>query len=206
MTNALLNPSNFVWAKSLLESKAWDMIIKVDPSETSISFSIPKRCPSKEPIKCSSESSVAVDFLFPNEPIKCSSESSVAVDFLFPEKQEDIVGTSITLKRKFGKAPLVSSEVRRSQRIKNYNGFKSKSCLSKNYFCCSTEAPTLSTKVIRNLGPEFCKIPSSKLSDDGLKKKNVPKKHAGNSSKQDNPKIKNQVKDVASLSKKPKKK
>jgi hypothetical protein len=54
-SQALLNPSNFAWAKALLESKAWNMIIKEGVSEDSITFSIPKNCPSKGPIFCSNQ-------------------------------------------------------------------------------------------------------------------------------------------------------
>jgi hypothetical protein len=76
--------------------------------------------------------------------------------------------------------PLVASEVRQSERIKSNNeGFKPKSCFSKNCFCCSTEAPTLSTKVIRSLGTDFCKISAQLPSDDSLKRKSVLKKSVG---------------------------
>jgi hypothetical protein len=198
MTNALLDPNNFEWAKSLLESKAWGMIIQDNPSATNITFAIPKSCPSKEPIRCSTISSDAAEF------IESKNEDT-------PEKQAVLAKTlatsSTVLKRKLGKAPMISSEVRRSERIKTINQrFKPMSCLSKNCFCYSTEAPTLTAKVIRILGADFCKIPISKLSDDRLKKKNVPKRPTGSGSKQDNPKNKNQGKNVSSPNKKPKKK
>jgi hypothetical protein len=53
MTNALLNPNSFEWAKTLLESMAWSMIVNDSPYETSITFSILKSCPSKELVQCS---------------------------------------------------------------------------------------------------------------------------------------------------------
>jgi hypothetical protein len=112
----------------------------------------------------------------------------------------------VNLKRKMGKAPPVSSEVRRTERIKSNNrGYKPKSCLSKNCFCCSTEGPTLSTKFITNLGSDFYKILVTKLSEDGLKKKNIPKKPAGTRSKQEKSKDKNQVKNDNAPNKKLKK-
>jgi hypothetical protein len=55
----------------------------------------------------------------------------------------------LILRGKLSKAPLVVTEVRRSERIKSKSdGFKVASCQSKVYFCGSTEAPTLSDKVI----------------------------------------------------------
>lgn len=57
--------------------------------------------------------------------------------------------TNMHLRGKLSKAPLVVTEVRRSERIKSKSdGFKVASCQSKVCFCGSTEAPTLSDKVI----------------------------------------------------------
>lgn len=42
-------------------------------------------------------------------------------------------------------------------------GFKNKTCMDINCFCCSTKPPTLSSKVIRNLEQKFSKIPRSLL-------------------------------------------
>jgi hypothetical protein len=82
--------------------------------------------------------------------------------------------------------PLSVFDVRRSERIKKNNaGFKTKSCLSKECFCCSTEAPTLSSNVIRNLGTEFCSISAQALTEDNLKKKSAPKKLDGPRAKSD---------------------
>jgi hypothetical protein len=49
----------------------------------------------------------------------------------------------------------------------------------KDCFCCIVDPPNLSGKVIRSLGEEFCKIPSMKLSDEGLQKKPLAKKSDG---------------------------
>jgi hypothetical protein len=49
--------------------------------------------------------------------------------------------------------------------------FKAKSCQGKACFCCDVEPPTLSSKVIKSLGKEFCKIPDSQISEESLKKK-----------------------------------
>jgi hypothetical protein len=49
----LLNPSRFGWDKSLLESNGWKMIITNKTSEARIVFSIPRKFPTRSPLKCS---------------------------------------------------------------------------------------------------------------------------------------------------------
>jgi hypothetical protein len=72
---------------------------------------------------------------------------------------------------------LVLTEVRRSERIKsNDQGLKEKTCQDKSCFCCNIELPTLSTKFIRNMGKDFCKIPGKLMSDEELRKKAKTKK------------------------------
>jgi len=52
-----------------------------------------------------------------------------------------------------GRTPLVDNEVRRSPRIKlNNKGSKPSGCPDKRCLACSPSPPTISTKVIRNLG------------------------------------------------------
>jgi hypothetical protein len=75
-------------------------------------------------------------------------------------------------KRKALKAPLVCTEVRRSERLKELiKGYKAASCNSKICLCCETRPPTLSARAMRSLGKDFYNIPTSKLSDENLKKK-----------------------------------
>jgi hypothetical protein len=74
---------------------------------------------------------------------------------------------------------MVVMEVRRSERLKGKSkGYKNDACLSKACLCCSAEPPTLSDKVIRNLGKEFCKMPSRMMPDAALKKKPMAKRVA----------------------------
>ena len=47
-------------------------------------------------------------------------------------------------------------------------GFKHKTCTEKNCLACGGIPPTLSKKVIRNLGETFCKIDPAELSDSKL--------------------------------------
>jgi hypothetical protein len=111
------------------------------------------------------------------------------------------------LKRKFAKAPLVSTKVKRSERIKeNQKGFKYSQCKGKSCICCNTEPPTLSNKVMRWLGKELCKIPSKALTDEELRKKPHSKKAAGPRVKQNKEKQKESAPNGESPKKKIKKK
>lgn len=77
-------------------------------------------------------------------------------------------------------SPLVESQVRRSSRVKGKTkGYKSESCKDKNCIACSAHPPTISSKVIRNLGENFCKIPVQELDDAALCRKNRKKEPVG---------------------------
>jgi hypothetical protein len=191
---SFLNPSSFGWAKSLLESIAWKLIVNDKIDETSISFSLPKICPSDQPVQCSS-------LLKGDTCHSVSSQQHTTEQQKIGHEDSLIFISSAHLERKLGKVPLVISEVRRSERInENHQGFKPQSCMSKKSFCCSSEARTLSSRVIRNLGTDFCKISAKLLSDDDLKKKSVPKKPTGIRTKQDK-EDKNQIRMMMQLPK-----
>jgi hypothetical protein len=76
-------------------------------------------------------------------------------------------------KRKERQLTLVDTDLRRSLRIKSYNsGFKPSGCGKKNYLGCDRDPPSLSTRVIRNLGENFFKVAPESLTDSAL---NAPK-------------------------------
>jgi hypothetical protein len=76
-------------------------------------------------------------------------------------------------------APLVVTKVR-SDRLKGKTkGYKGNSCPSKVCLCCDNDPPTLSPKVSRKLGHEFCKISPEVMSDAVLKKKQKDSKVIG---------------------------
>lgn len=79
----------------------------------------------------------------------------------------------IPVKKPLGKrrAPVVESEIRRSPRLKTvYNGSKPSVCSDRRCLACSPSPPTLSTKLIRNLGVQFCEMNPELLEDAVLKK------------------------------------
>jgi hypothetical protein len=138
-------------------------------------LSIPKNYPCSVPILCAShcldesidtkqsEDMVSLD-MTPNS--SKSQENSI-----IPGDDSERISTP-KLKRKLSKTPLSVTEVRRSERVKiSQQGFKAKSCKEKTCFCCDVEPPTLSTKVIKSLGKELCKMPDKMISEEKLKKK-----------------------------------
>ena len=63
----------------------------------------------------------------------------------------------------------MDSQVRRSERIKLVNkGFKNSECTDRR--CTSCNPPTLSNKVIRSLGSQFCSLDQEELSENDLMK------------------------------------
>jgi hypothetical protein len=73
----------------------------------------------------------------------------------------------------------------RSERLKvKHQDFKSNSGAGKSCICCNTNPRTLSKKVIKCLGKEFCSIPDSMLIDKVLIRKPATKKATGPRAKQ----------------------
>jgi hypothetical protein len=65
--------------------------------------------------------------------------------------------------------PIVDTEVRRSNRVKElHQGFKSADGSHKK--CAHCHPPTLSSKMIKNLGMQFCSMKEEDLEDDKLNK------------------------------------
>jgi hypothetical protein len=72
---------------------------------------------------------------------------------------------------------LVDSEVRRSMRIKTINSsFVLNGCGKKRCLGCDLDPPTLSVKVVKNLGEKFCMVSPEKLADSSLKSSKTKKK------------------------------
>jgi hypothetical protein len=122
LTHNLINPSHFDWGKSFLQYGAWKLIISDKEHEESFLFSLPGKCPVKTPMLCSNPEEETYGFsISPSTPESISSPPTKAIST-----------TDVHLKRKLSKAPLVITEVRRSERIKKQNeGFKLQSCIEK---------------------------------------------------------------------------
>lgn len=88
---------------------------------------------------------------------------------LAPEVQKTtLIGETNGPKNKRARlTPVIDTQVRRSPRIQQgSNGFKSPGCPNKK--CGSCTPPTMSTKVIKSLGEQFCRISSEKLVEGEL--------------------------------------
>jgi hypothetical protein len=159
-----MDPVRFHWAKSFLESSGWSLVTKDFGSEQRFTFSLPQLCPSQQGITCIEQ--LEEDGLnSPPSDIETPKQKKVC-----PHPPDDLV--NMQLKRKTLKAPLVCTEVRRSDRLKELNkGFKASSCNSKICLSCETKPPTLSARAMRSLGKKFCNIPVTKLSEENLKMK-----------------------------------
>jgi hypothetical protein len=162
----LMDPTRFNWAKSFLESLGSNLVIKDNESRNSFTFCTSKLYPSQGAITCleqSEEEEPDSFFLAPATP------KHKAICSLPPEDLDNM-----RLKWKALKAPLVCTKVRRSERLKELNkGYKATSCNNEICLCCETRPPTLSARAMRSLGKDFCNIPTSKLSDENLKKKQM---------------------------------
>lgn len=172
-TLLLLQSPTFDWAKGFLQSPAWDYF-KFSHTGNSSVFSIPDVCsPFTLPVCSNFEltSSVVIEDLDDNAT---------------SQPKEPLVPTTPKRKRitKSKSAPISEADVRRSLRIKKANkGFKTSACKDKNCLGCSAGPPTISPKVIRDLGASFYNIDPKELTDSKLNAK--PKKGKAKDSKAD---------------------
>jgi hypothetical protein len=160
-TSMLLSPDNFGWASDFLSSSATACIFN---NQGNITFSIPKQCPVITKICDPTEA---------NNLKGAGSSNEKDKEALIPEIEEldtPTAGNGTKKKRAARReTPIVESQVRRSERVKkDSNGFKPSGCSSKKCICCSPSPPTLSVKVIKNLGVQFCKMDAEELTDEAL--------------------------------------
>lgn len=146
-------------------------------------FNLPNNCPNVTLSICSNFEHTSSVVL---EPLDDEQDLNLGDNGL------NFASNPVTPKQK-GKAkmkpPLSKADVRRSQRLKLINkGFKSSSYKDKICLGCSSTPPTISPKVIRNLGASFCgidpnELTTSKLNAKPTKKKKSVKKSEGTSLK-----------------------
>lgn len=138
----LTSPANFYWAKEFLSSKA---TLCLKGMGGLIDYSLHKVCPTIKGLSCSSSSSYNI------EKRKLATSTLEEVQ----EETSDIVEQQTSTKKPSNRkrAPVVENEVRRSPRLKTvYNRSKPSICSDKKCLTCSPSPPTLSSKLIRNLG------------------------------------------------------
>jgi hypothetical protein len=125
---SLLNPSRFDWAKSCLSSTARNLILKGKESEASVAFSIPNKCPENGKISCVSENPLEraeIQTKGGKGDMLSDSEACNTPEFHGAVEKILVSTSSLHVKRKRLKAPLVVFEARRSDRLKiKAMGFK----------------------------------------------------------------------------------
>jgi hypothetical protein len=176
ITIAQLRPSEavrlwsptFDWAKSILQSPAWDILSANNPGKAYL-FSIPPSCPSPVIPVCSNfelASSLILEELESEEIVDAAPKT--------PAKRKRDV--------KPKRQPISEADMRRSQRLKKINkGFKSSSCKDKNCVGCSASPSIISQHVIRDLGKTFCNIDPQEPTEEKLNAK--PSKSKANKKK-----------------------
>ncbi|TVU03589.1 hypothetical protein EJB05_50906, partial [Eragrostis curvula] len=183
MLSMLMSPQKYEWTKSILISKAWEVIKKYSDGEDSMLFNIPNVCPLNTPPKCQL---LGDTYSGKKQCAEIEKETSQEMSTpLDQQKMQGICSSATILKEKYGcTAALVETEVRRSNRIKKTsNGFKQSTCRDKHCYACNIDAPSLSPSIIKNLGTEFCNLSPEKVTDAALKKKRKAKTAVGQKEK-----------------------
>lgn len=194
----LLKPGSFEWAKDFLTSPAWTALCNLSKG-TTYSFSLPNSTPSViiSDYSCSEphipsfgdleneEDEVELD---PRKKSPATAHDLAHASMEDGANQEDSLAgkqpmqassTSQNLvtpppsKGKRSKDPIISDALlRRSARLHNNSkGFKSSGCKNKSCLGCSSDPPTLSASVVRDLGASFCKLDPAGLSEEALNAK-----------------------------------
>lgn len=139
--NSILHsPDTFDWGKKFLTSGAPALL---DDNSGNISLPVPKFC----------------------------STQSINTVLQTATDEPDNGADAKIRKKKANKrpSPVVDTQVRRSERVRQgSNGFKVSNCSDRK--CTTCTPPTLSTKVIKNLGTQFCSMDLATLSEDNLMK------------------------------------
>jgi hypothetical protein len=151
-TIMLMSPDKFAWAKDFLSSRAINCL---EGKNGLIDYSIPAKCPSDKPLPCCSSS-------LASEPIPDSAEKETLTVESTP---------AVTVKGKGKRTPLVVTEVGRSLRLQStYSESKPSRYSDKRCIACFPSPPTLSPKLIKNLGVQLCEMDPELLEEEVLKK------------------------------------
>lgn len=166
LTSLLHCTETFGWASEFMSSPAAELI---GENQGNISFHLPKQCLVSQ--KC-------CEFMENNIPPAnhtTAQDKGKGKGIII----QDLGSNEVPIKKRRASrrlTPIVDSQVRRSERVKQINnGFKAPGCVSKKCFCCNQSPPTLSPKVIRNLAVQFCGMNEEEVNEAALmnKKKKI---------------------------------
>jgi hypothetical protein len=144
-------------------SQSWSIIVTHKSFDNTVSFSVPQSCPTSSMLIYQNTTSLYMEEISDQEAQNAEEDESTngQLTTQIPTNQNIASKSSSSTsalqnKRNLIKAPMVVSEVRRSERLKKQKqGFKASSCPIKSYICCHTNPPTLSSNVIRSLDRDF---------------------------------------------------
>lgn len=128
-------------------------------------------------IKCLVGNNGVIDFSLPRIcPMTSDTPAKPVVidadDVLNTEVRKGLIEEEVVLTPKKGRgkrAPVLETEVRRSPRLKPlYNESKPLSCTNRR--CSSYSPPTMSAKVLKNLGVQLCEIDPELGTEENLRK------------------------------------
>lgn len=151
-------PDKFDWTKKFLTSGVTSYLEGKDGNYT---LPLPKTCHPTAPVHCP-------DNIY--SPDHDMTENNVGKNNSVLDKNADapLTGGNEKKSKKSKKrlTPVVENQVRRSERVRLANdGYKS-DCTKRN--CRSCNPPTLTTKIIRNLGTQFCSMEEEELQEKKL--------------------------------------
>lgn len=147
-TAKLLSPADFDWARSILQSKLWEIFQHGCSAGSLRQFVLPTTCPTSTPPLC---------FLQAASQQVSRGFSTPQAAKIAPVVQIELLSTSLVhARKKNAKTPMVISEVRQSDRLKLlHKGYKGKTCFDKNFLACSAVEPPLNKKIVKNLYDKF---------------------------------------------------
>lgn len=161
-TASLVSPASFDWARRVL-SNMWQVF--TEGSDECKKFFLPDCCPSKEPLICklsATAANISQGFSTRQAPRSCALLTANA--------------STLALRvRKPRKPPLVVTEVRSERLRKKAVGFKHSTCVDKHCLACSSKAPVVSQKIVKNLSERFELVMDHEDSDTQSQKKRSKK-------------------------------
>lgn len=181
-TLMLLSPQNFTLAKEILSSSMWFVISQAEePSDSSqpsvsedpsVTGSPLLNKPSDTPDK--GQSPMEKEIALPSKSSKATVNPNtpaflkkIIMDLSFGSTSD------LHIKRKQAKrtVPLVETEVRRSTRLRTQkSGFMRKTYVDKHCLACDVKPLLLSSKIIKNLCINYCKVSPEAVTEDKLAK------------------------------------
>ncbi|TVU11173.1 hypothetical protein EJB05_44742, partial [Eragrostis curvula] len=152
------------WVPKVNADSAWDIIKSGCPPGLTLNYTMPHSCPLSNGLLCNSKEItqfISDDMNEPKTPPICPRGKGIS----------SMSRKIISCKKLISTPPVVTSDVRRSERLKKKSkGFKTNSCTDRRCVTCTAEPPNLTPSIIRNLGETFCKIKPVALSETALTK------------------------------------